>query len=204
MADAKKILLIDDLQLTYEGVAAVLAQAPEFKLLEHLADPSKAVQVASLHKPDLALVDICMPKVNGLEVTAKLTQAVPSCRIIALSAYDDNYLVDKMIEAGARGYVLKSQAGAELLIAIRTVLDGGSYLQAVSAGRSGGDKGPLSPREQELLRLIAAAKGTAEIATLLGISVKTVETYRRRIMHKLGVDNSIDLVRAAMVLGRGG
>ncbi len=196
------VLLIDDHRLTYEGVAAVLAGEPDLRLLSHVSHPGQAVQIAQLHKPDLALVDICMPGINGVDVTRALRSAAPFCRVLALSAYDDPYLVGQMIEAGARGYVLKSQAGVELVDALRTVLRGDLYLKAVEQPDVGGEKRGLSERERQLLRLIGAAKTNSEMAHELGISVSTVETHRRRIMRKLGIDNAVELVRAAMQLGR--
>lgn len=123
------VLLIDDQRFTYEGVTAVLAMEPGFWLLEHISKPEQAVEMAARHQPDLALVDICMPGCNGVCVVRALSKAVPQCRVLALSAYDNACLVQQMLDAGARGYVLKSRLGVDLIDALHSVLAGGTFLK---------------------------------------------------------------------------
>lgn len=195
-----RILIADDHALIAQGIAALLATVSDFEVVCIVTDANHIAVQAALHRPDLALVDVCMIGLNGIKATGQIRRASPECRIVGVSAYDDPALVAQMIEAGATGYVVKSKAAEELVEAIRRVAAGGACFKGVEPPPPSREKRSLSKREEQFLTLLAAEEKIAGIAAKMGVSPKTVETYRRRVMAKLGVSSQIALIRCAIAL----
>jgi len=187
----------------------LVGHTTDWQIVGQAGDGEEAVQLAEALRPQIAVLDVEMPRVNGIEAARRIRRVSPDTRIVALSMYGDVHYRDRMFEAGASAYVLKNEAMDDLVAAIEAVLRGERYVSpaAVSAAPTGPqrsaevDKGTLSERERDVLRLLAAGQRTKEIAEQLGISAKTVETYRSRIMVKLGIDNLPGLVKFAIRAG---
>ncbi len=204
-----RVLLCDDHVLVREGLAVLLEQQPGWRVIAQADDGSEAVRLAVALNPDVAVLDVAMPGVSGIEAAERLRSTCPTVRIVALSMYGDAYHRQRMSSAGAQAFVLKNEAGSELLHAIRAVLRGQTYLSA--SLRNGwapqperdfaSEHGRLSTRERDVLRLLAEGQRTKEIAKTLGLSPKTVETYRSRISLKTGADTLADLVKFAIGAG---
>jgi len=202
-------LLCDDHTLVLEGLTALMEREPGWRVVARTSDGAEAVRLAGELAPDLALIDVAMPGMNGIETAAGIRAASPATRIIALSMYAEDYYLQRMLEAGASGYVLKGEASADLFGAIRAVLAGETFVSPAFAEEGRGaapraaevDLTSLTDRELAVLRLLAQGSRNREIATHLGISVKTVETYRSRLMLKLKVTSLADLVRFAIRAG---
>lgn len=202
-------LLCDDHALFREGLAALLAHQTGWRVVAQAADGQEAVRLAAELKPDLAVLDVAMPGISGIDAAVRLREVSPDTRIVALSMYGDEHYRRRMFAAGAAAYVLKNEAGAELVAAIHAVLRGETFLSP-SLHTQGPpqpqrcadlDQEKLTPREREVLRLLAQGRRAKDIATTLGISAKTVETYRGRVMLKLGADNLVELVKFAIRAG---
>jgi DNA-binding NarL/FixJ family response regulator len=173
-------------------------------------DGHEAIAEASRARPDVVVIDISMPRLNGIDATRRLTTEMPGIKVIALSMNSDRRYVIAMLEAGAKGYLMKSAASEELLLALAAVSAGETYLSPAVAGgvveralRAGSPeteapKNPLSAREREVLQLIAEGKSSKEIAKALGIAVPTVETHRRQIMTKLNLRTIAELTKYAI------
>jgi DNA-binding NarL/FixJ family response regulator len=146
-------------------------------------------------------MDVSMPTLNGIEAATLVRKAVPECRVIALSALGDDCFVSQMVEAGAKGYVVKSESPQVLVQAVRQVQAGGTWLPGAVAASVRPNRTLLSRREREVLGLIAAGRRGSQIALDLGVAIKTVDTYRRRTMTKLGLQSQTELVRYAVALG---
>lgn len=206
-----KILLVDNHQIVCDGLRGLLEKEPEVQIVGEALDGRSAVRLVRDLSPDIVIMDIAMPDLNGIEATRQLRQEAPDTKVIALSMHSDKQYVLGMLEAGASGYVLKEEAFKELFRAVRCVRDGKVYLSPSIAGvvaetclqrsssprRSGGG-GVLSPREREVLQLIAEGWSTGGIAERLHVSVKTAHTHRRNIMEKLDIDNVADLTKFAV------
>jgi DNA-binding NarL/FixJ family response regulator len=203
------IIIADDHQLFRQGLAALLREQAGWEVTGEASDGEEAVRLAAALKPSIAVLDVEMPRLGGIEATQRIRRLSPGTGIVALSMYADVHYQDRMREAGASAYVLKIEAIDELVEAIRATLRGEAFVSpavvrrdAVGELRSAQlDKDELSSREQDVLRLLAEGKRTKEIAIILGISPKTVETYRGRLMTKLGIDNLSGLVRFAIRAG---
>ena len=203
------ILLADDHLLFRQGLAALLREQPGWEVVAQAADGEEATRLASELKPDVAVLDVEMPRVGGVEAAQRIRKASRETRIVALSMYGDAHYQERMKQAGAAAYVLKNEAIDQLVGAIKAILRGEAFFapavvrrESVVALRSARlDKDTLSARERDVLRLLAEGKRTKEIADALGVSAKTVETYRSRLMHKLGIDNVPGLVRFAIRAG---
>jgi DNA-binding NarL/FixJ family response regulator len=203
------ILIADDHRLFRQGLAALLREQPGWEVVAEAGDGEEAVQLAATLKPQIAVLDVEMPRVDGVEAARRIRNASRDTRIVALSMYGDAHYQERMKEAGASAYVLKNEAIDQLVDAIKAILRGEAFLgpavvrrDAVVGLRSAQlDKDALSARELDVLRLLAEGKRTKDIANLLGVSPKTVETYRSRLMHKLGIDNVPGLVRFAVRAG---
>jgi DNA-binding NarL/FixJ family response regulator len=207
---AVRIILADDHKILREGLRLILARHPEIEVIAEANTGREALeQTAKLH-PDVIVMDIAMPDLNGIEATRQILKDNPNTKVIALSLYADRSYVLGMLEAGASAYVLKANAGDELLRAIQAVIHGRKYLSAEITDRvvdsytqrafpSGQDiHTKLGTREREVLQLLAEGHSSKNIADLLHISIRTAETHRRNIMNKLGLHNMADLIKYAI------
>jgi DNA-binding NarL/FixJ family response regulator len=206
-----RILVTDDHAVLRAGLTALLNAEADLTVVGEAADGSECLRVAQALQPDVILLDINMPGVNGLDALPLLHQSAPKSRVLVLTMHDDITYLRQVLRAGGAGYVLKQAADKELLSAIRTVYNGGTFLHpshaqalladpAPNASASDDDKAlaQLSEREQETLKLIALGYSNKEIAEKLFLSVKTVETYKARIMEKLELNTRAALVRFAL------
>jgi two-component system, NarL family, response regulator NreC len=203
-----RILLADDHAIFRQGVRALL-EREGFQVVGEAADGHAVIKMAAHLTPDVAVVDLAMPMLNGLDATREITRASPRTRTILLTMHTEDPYVARALQAGIRGYVLKSQAAEDLVQAIREVARGAVYLSpgisqtVVEAYLAKRDlpPDPLTSREHQVLQLIAEGKTTKEVAALLGISVKTAESHRMRIMTKLDIHETAGLVRYAIRQG---
>ena len=205
-----RILLVDDHKIMRQGLRALIENEPDLKVVGEAANGREAVGIARTCLPEVILMDMAMPELNGVEATRQLRMAIPASRVVALSIHHDRRFVTHMMRAGASGYVLKGCSFEELVRAVRAVAGGHTYLTPAVAGAlaegyadalaSRGDlrSGQLSPREREVLQLLAEGLNTKEAAARLGIQPKTVAVHRHRIMRKLGVDTAAEMVRWAI------
>lgn len=211
MGDKLRILLADDHETVREGLRLILNAQPDMQVVATAGDGREAVSQAERITPDVVIMDISMPGMNGLAATLQLSERMPAVKVLTLTRHADRGYLQQLLRAGAAGYVLKQSRPAELLHAIRSVASGGKYLDAsVSApeARKQSDipagprpSAPLSPRETEVLRLIAWGNTNKEIASRLDLSVKTVEAHKANGMRKLGMRGRIDIVRYALLQG---
>lgn len=195
-----KVLLADDHKMVREGLGALLAREPDIDVVAYASDGDEAVTLAQAWKPDLVLMDICMPRMNGIDAAARIVKVLPHTRVIALSAQSERPFVAQMVEAGVQGFVLKDKSVAMLAEAIRAVMAGQTCLPESTEILGGPEKRLLSRRERVVLRELAAGKRAREVAEAMGISTKTVDTYRRRMMIKLGLESQAELVKYAVGL----
>lgn len=203
-----RVLLVDDHQLVREGLRALL-EREQFQVVGEAADGHDAIQRAQALRPDVAVLDLSMPQLNGLDAAREMTKAAPGIKVIALTVHTEDPYVISALRAGIKGYVLKNQATADLIQAIREVSRGMTYLSpgisraVVEAylAKTELPPDPLTGREREVLQLVAEGRTTKEIAQCLGISVKTADSHRTRIMRKLDIHATAGLVRHAIRLG---
>lgn len=213
MTSSIRILVTDDHAVLRAGLTALLNAEADLTVVGEAADGHECLDVAQAMQPDVILLDINMPGMNGLEVLPRLRQIAPQSRVLVLTMHDDITYLRQVLQAGGAGYVLKQAADKELLSAIRTVYHGGAYLHpahaqslladpaptpAPTANDGNGQLAQLSERELEVLTLIALGYSNKEIAEKLFLSVKTVETYKARIMEKLELTTRAALVRFAL------
>ncbi|TMQ55454.1 MAG: response regulator transcription factor [Candidatus Eisenbacteria bacterium] len=203
-----RVLIADDHALFRDGLKALLV-AGEFEIVAEVENGQDAIREARRLHPDVAIVDIGMPGLNGVDAAREVLRVSPGTKVIVLTMHKDHIYIAESLRAGARGYVLKSRGAKELLEALREIVRGGIYLspglsQEVVESFLRGDKppeSPLSPREREVLQLVAEGKTTKEVAATLFISFKTVESHRQRIMSKLDLHETASLVRYAIRSG---
>jgi DNA-binding NarL/FixJ family response regulator len=205
-----RILLADDHRILRQGLRSLLSAQPDFEIVAEAEDGRTAVEMAERLSPHVIVMDIGMPDLNGVDATRQIVTRMPSVRVIALSAYADRRLIAEVLKAGASGYLLKESAFEELVEAIRTAAARKVYLSPKIAAelvedyvRMSKEPGPsvfesLSPREREVLQLIAEGHSTKEVARALKVSVKTVETHRRQLMNKLELFSVAELTRYAI------
>ncbi|MGO9255722.1 MAG: response regulator [Bryobacteraceae bacterium] len=201
-----RLLLADDHTILLEGLKALLA--PEFEVVATAADGRAVLEAAERHHPDLILLDISMPGLNGIEAARRLKQSNPGAKLIILTMHADLSFVDAAFEAGVSGYVLKQSAATELVTALREVGSGRRYVSSLIQKRLGTDgpaflrrpkkSGDLTPRQREVLQLVAEGRVRKEIAQILGVSVKTVEFHKQKIGEKLGVRTDAALTAYAI------
>jgi DNA-binding NarL/FixJ family response regulator len=207
-----RLLLADDHTLFREGVRSLLARMPEVIVVAETGDGREALELIEQHRPDVALLDITMPGMNGLEVAARTERASPKTRVVILSMHANEGYVAQALRAGIAGYLLKDAAATELSAALRAVARGETYLSpAISRqvvdgflGRAVTDGDPLAgltARQREILQLIAEGKSTKEIATVLAVGAKTVATHRAKLMERLNIRDVAGLVRFAIRSG---
>ena len=209
--DKLRILLAEDHQTVREGIKLLVNAQPDMEVICEVGDGEQAIKEATRLKPDLLVMDISMPTMNGLKATKKLRELLPDIKILTLTRHTDDGYLKQLIGAGANGYVLKQSAPTDLLQAIRTVSAGNAYLDPsltrkvmggyVSRAESvrGETKGDLTDREEEVLRLISFGYSNKEIGSRLDVSVKTVEAHKANAMRKLGISSRIDIVRYAIL-----
>jgi two-component system response regulator NreC len=204
-----KILLVDDHSLVRHGFRMILAAQPDMEVAGEAGNGREAVELAQKLKPDVVVMDVAMPELNGIEATRRLIEAAPRARVLALSMHKDAVYVREILRAGARGYLLKDSVDADLIAAVRAVAKGEGYLSpgvsdAVLSDYRRHVTDPLdllTSREREVLQLIAEGKTNKEIATSLNLSVYTVEAHRGRLMEKLNLHSTGELVRFAVRSG---
>ena len=207
-----RILLADDHAVVREGLKLVIEAQRDMIVVCEAGDGATAIQQAQELKPDVVIMDISMPGMNGLVATRTLKRVLPHCVVVTLTRHGDDAYLQELMRAGASAYVLKQSAPAELITAIRTCASGGQYLDSSLTARVTGflardgrkatqSGGTPSDRESEVLRLIAAGYSNKEIATRLTLSVKTVEAHKANAMRKLGLNGRIDIVKYAILQG---
>lgn len=209
-----RILLADDHEVVRAGLRALLEEQNGWEVVAEAADGRDAVEQASKLKPDAVVIDIAMPSLNGLEVVRQIVKATPNTKVLVLTMYDSDPLIQQVLRAGARGYLLKSDAGRDLVSAIEALRRNKTFFtpkvsQMVLEGYL--DKNPkeeeskaeaeslrLTSRQREIVQLLAEGKSSKEVAAVLGLSVKTAETHRANIMRKLDCHSVTELVRYAI------
>ena len=214
MTSTVRVLLIDDHRILRQGLRALLEREPDFEVIGEAENGRTGVEFAKEAHPDIILMDISMPGLNGIDAARQILDHSPHSRIIALTAHSDRNLVREILKAGAVGYVVKDSAVEELTNAVRTVLAGRVYLSPRVAGLvvegfvtdraaaqgipAAGVFARLTAREREVLQLMAEGKATKEVAQALSVSVKTAETHRRAIMEKLDLHSVAELTKYAI------
>jgi DNA-binding NarL/FixJ family response regulator len=210
-----RILLADDHETVREGLKSILNAQDDMEVVGEASDGRTAVSQARELLPDLVVMDVSMPRFNGVKATEAMQQCCPKVKVLALTRHADDGYLQQLLRAGASGYVLKQSRAAELLAGIRTVARGGKYLDPTIAERVIGEYGrrvspaaavsgigpALSPREEEILRMAAWGYSNKEMAAKLELSVKTIETHKANAMQKLRLHNRIDIVRFALMQG---
>lgn len=201
-----RILLADDHALVRQGFRMILEDQPDMEIVGQAGNGREAVELASKLHPDVAVMDVAMPELNGIEATRRITTVSPRTRVLALSMHKDSMYVREILRAGARGYLLKDSGDADLVAAVRAVAKGDGYISPSVSGAVLSDyrrhvTDPLdllTSREREVLQMIAEGKTNKEIATSLNLSVYTVEAHRGRVMEKLNLHSTGELVRFAL------
>jgi DNA-binding NarL/FixJ family response regulator len=208
-----RVLLADDHRIVREGVRSLLGDEPDIEIVGEAEDGRQALELVSELSPDVVVIDITMPNLNGVDATRQIIRNTPNVKVIALSIHSSRAFVADMLKAGASGYVLKESSFDELVKAIRGVAEGEKYLSPKVAGvvvsdyverLSKVDESPLdalTPREREVLQLIGEGKNTKEIASLLNVTNKAIEANRRKIMEKLDAHTIAELVKISILGG---
>ena len=214
MGKPYRVLLAEDQGIVREGVRALCSIEPDLEVVGEAVDGAEAIRLAAEKRPDLVILDLTMPRMSGLDALPEIKRVSPETRVLVLTVHDTEEFVRAALRAGADGYVLKQSTSAELLLAVRKVMEGHQYLDAqiapkVIAGYLG-RQGPsvsessldkLSPREREVLHLVAEGYRSRQIAELLCLSIKTVEKHRASLMRKLGCHSPSALTRYAIEKG---
>ncbi len=212
---AARIVIADDHEMVRRGVVSTLADVERWTVVAQADNGREAVALVEMHKPDIAILDLSMPELNGLDATRRILAVRPETRVLILTAHESEQLVREVLNAGARGYVLKSDAGRILVRAVEALLEGQTFftskvarlvLEGYLRGGSGsGGEGEtpesgqtLSAREREIVQLLAEGASNKDVARALGISVKTAETHRSNIMRKMEFASLSDLVKYAV------
>jgi RNA polymerase sigma factor (sigma-70 family) len=214
MMSKARILLVEDHIVVRQGIKALLSDEPDLEIVGEADNGREALQAVMKLHPNLVLMDISMPGLNGIEATRQIRQRHPEVKVVVLSMHANEEYVFQVLRAGASGYVLKQSDSSEVLTAIRAALTGGSflsppisravvddYVRRAEARGEGSDLDLLTSREREVLQLLAEGLSNREIAEQLNISVKTVETHRSNMMNKLDVDSKTELVKYALRKG---
>jgi DNA-binding NarL/FixJ family response regulator len=205
-----RILLADDHQIVREGLRSLLQQHQDMEVIGEASDGRTAVAMSEQLEPDVVIMDVGMPDLNGIEATRQIVNREPGAKVVALSMHSDRRFMGEMLKAGAKGYLLKDGAFEELATAIRAVVSNKVYLSPKIAdvvvddfvrripGSEPNAFAKLTPREREVLQLMAEGRATKEIASDLKVSIKTVETHRRQIMEKLNIHSVAELTKYAI------
>ncbi len=204
------ILLAEDHVVMRDALSSLIDRQAGMRIVGHADNGKMAVQLARESRPDVVIMDVAMPDVNGIEATRLIKDMLPDTKVVALSAYDNREYVIGMIKAGVSGYLLKDCAFEDLVKAVQTVMQGKSYLspeiatvvlKAQVEGPDGAGSAVLNDRDKKVVKLLAEGKSARQIAREEGLSVKTIEGRRRRIMEKLDISNTAQLVRYAIEEG---
>lgn len=209
IAKSLRIVFADDHFIIRQGLRALLEEEPDCEIVAEASTGREIVEKALALEPDVAILDVGMPGLNGLEATRRIRQGAPKTQVVVLTMHDSDELIRELLRAGALGYVLKTDAARDLVLAVRLVAQGRpfftpsvakmvlrGYLE--SPGRTGGESTSLTPREREVVQLLAEGRSNKEVANVLGISVKTAETHRAHIMRALDLASICDLVHYAV------
>lgn len=209
-----RVIIADDHTIVRAGIKALLEKQPDIEIVGETSEGRETLRQVELLKPDMVLMDIAMPGMNGLEATALISRDFPQVRVLALTMHDEEEYFYEVIRAGAMGYVLKDAAPTELVSAIRAVAEGkafltprvtrilvNDYLKRIESGEKVAVYDGLTEREREVLKLIASGNTNQEIANLLHLSVNTVQVHRTHIMEKLNLHNRTELVKYALRRG---
>ena len=202
-----RVILVDDHALVREGVSRLLKEEPDIRVVAAFADGHAAVRFAAREEPDVAILDISLPGASGIDVARRLRAVTPRTRLLMLSMHAKAEYVQQALWAGANGYLLKESAGHEVAAAVRVVysgqryLGGGIVLRALTPGSHEDPLERLSAREMEVLKLVVEGNTSMQVATQLGLSPKSIDTYRSRLMTKLDVDDLTALVKFAIRRG---
>ena len=211
--ESTRLIIVDDHALIRAGIRSLLANVAEFEVVGEASDGVEAIKLVAELRPQVVLTDIAMPNMNGLVVTERIVRDYPEVRVIIVSMHATEEFVGQAVKAGAVGYLLKDTDSAELQFAINAVVRGESYLTPAISKRvmtsymhlindtQQRQENPLTPRQREILRLIAEGQSTKAVAKTLDISAKTVETHRSQIMERLSIHDIPGLVRYAMRTG---
>ena len=207
---ATKVLIVDDHEIMREGMSALLHKYSEFEVVGQAADGRQALEMASRLKPDVVIMDVGMPNLNGVDATKQLLSLYSGLKVMALSTHSDGSVIAKMIKAGASGYILKESAFEELVEGLNALLDGRTFLcnkiskvvfseyvgMITNPKTTNGDG--LTNREREVLQMVSEGHTTREIAEFLKLSTKTIDSHREHIMEKLGIRNIAGLTKYAI------
>lgn len=200
-----RVLIADDHAIVRSGLCGLIEGSGDMAVVGEARTGDEAVRLAHAAQPDVVVMDVSMPGMDGAEATELILHETPGVRVLALTMHDDRAHLMRLLEAGAAGYVIKRTAGEELLRAIRSVASGESYVDSLLAGAllrdAEAENEPLSPREEEVLRRTAWGESNKAIAAELGISTRTVETYKARISEKLNLRTRPEMVRYAVDRG---
>ena len=205
-----RILIADDHGIVRAGLRLLLERQVDMEVVAEAADGVEAVEMAISQRPDLAVLDVGMPRMTGLQATREIKAYAPEVAVLILSMHDDERYLFEALNAGASGYVLKREADQDLVAAARAVVDGQAFLtnaaersiiRAWIEDPSAGPSEPLTPREQEVVKLIAEAYTNRQIAEILNVAEKTVESHRGNLLRKLGMRDRVELVRYAIRRG---
>jgi DNA-binding NarL/FixJ family response regulator len=200
--------MVDDHPIVLAGLKTLVNADPDFEVVGAARDGRSALRLAKELLPDIVVLDISLPEMNGIEVAMALMAERPECRVLVLTVHEERAYLRQLVEAGVGGYLLKRSAADELIRAMHAVMAGGMYLDPAIAGKAmgrpmhsghpkAGHAAELSEREGDVLRMVAGGHSNKEISARLSISVKTVETYKARAMEKLGFRSRVDVVRYA-------
>src|SRR5688572_6231093 len=206
MAPLKRILIADDHPLIRRGLRALLETRPDLEVVAVAATGREALAAARRSPPDIAIIDYSLPELNGYGLSLQLRKVAPQVHILIYTLLDDEQTIRDALQAGVSGYILKSDTESDLFAAIDSVANGNIYFSAGIASlcwqnlrkASGGRAGGLTPREQEIVQLVAEGRLNKQIAGLLAVSIKTVESHRAAVMRKLGLHTAAQLVRYAL------
>lgn len=208
MVKRTSVLLVDDHTVIREGLRAVLSNQPDLEIIGEAGSGAEAIAMAKKAHPDVVLMDVAMPNLNGLDATRQILKDTPETKVLILTAYDDDECVNRLMKAGAAGYLLKHTAASELPQAIREVRRGNAFFspsvakhlrsRAAALARPGEESSELTARELEVLRLVAEGFSNREAAEELGISIKTIEKHRQQVMNKLNIHEVAGLTRYAI------
>ncbi|HEU0122797.1 MAG TPA: response regulator transcription factor [Bryobacteraceae bacterium] len=209
MSKKIRVLLADDHAVVRQGFRMILGAQTDMEIVGEAGNGREAVQMSDQLQPDVVVMDVAMPELNGIEATRRITEAAPHTRVLALSMHKDSVYVREILRAGARGYLLKDSIDVDLLAAVRAIAKGEGYLSPAVSDAVLSDYRKhvtdpldlLSSREREVLQQIAEGKTNKEIATSLNLSVYTVDAHRGRIMEKLNLHSTSELVRFAVRKG---